>query len=187
MPLSPAASSLADRPSTMKLFERLRWLPIDRLTPGTAEVSGKSCVLATLVGDTPGRAARARGSCGRSSGQRRLPPPETVAAIWLRAASSTVASPVTVTLVSIAPTPSVSGSSNAAPARELEPAGHVLEAVKVDDDFVGADAEVGKAEAARRVGDGRRGHVRLPACRAVTCAPGTTPPEVSTTRPLTLA
>ena len=45
MPLRPAASSLADSPSTMKLFERLRWLPTDRLTPGTADVSGNSCVL----------------------------------------------------------------------------------------------------------------------------------------------
>ena len=33
IPLSAAASSLADRPSTMKLLERLRWLPIDRPTP----------------------------------------------------------------------------------------------------------------------------------------------------------
>ena len=38
----------------MKLFERLRWLLMDKLTPGTAEVSGNSWVLAMLVGDTPG-------------------------------------------------------------------------------------------------------------------------------------
>ena len=30
MPLSPAASSFADSPSTMKLLEKLRWLPTDR-------------------------------------------------------------------------------------------------------------------------------------------------------------
>ena len=45
----------------MKLLEKLRWLPTERLTPGTADVSGKSCVLATLVGETPGTSsARSR-------------------------------------------------------------------------------------------------------------------------------
>ncbi len=43
----------------MKLFEKLRWLPIDRPCPGTADVSAKSCVLPMFVGDTPGT-SRAR-------------------------------------------------------------------------------------------------------------------------------
>ena len=42
----------------MKLFERLRWLAIERPCPGTAEVSAKSCVLLVLVGETPGNEQR---------------------------------------------------------------------------------------------------------------------------------
>jgi hypothetical protein len=48
-------------------------------------------------------------------GRLRASPSETVAAIWLRAASRTVASAITVTLVSIPLTLRVTGSSNAAP------------------------------------------------------------------------
>jgi hypothetical protein len=115
MPLSAAASSLADSPSTMKLFERLRWLPTDRLTPGTADVSGKSWVLPTLVGDTPGTSSASSRKLRPFSGRLRTSISDTVPAIWLRAASRTVASPLTVTLVSTPPTASDTGSSNAAP------------------------------------------------------------------------
>ena len=49
----------------MKLFERLRWLPTEMPTPGTAEVSAKSCVPPpTLASDTPG-ASSARSSTFR--------------------------------------------------------------------------------------------------------------------------
>ncbi len=40
--MSPAASSLLERPSTIKLFEKLRWLPMEIPWPGTAAVSAKS-------------------------------------------------------------------------------------------------------------------------------------------------
>lgn len=50
----PAASSLSESPSTMKLFEKLRWLPMEMPCPGTAEVSAKSWLAAVLVGETPG-------------------------------------------------------------------------------------------------------------------------------------
>ena len=71
IPLSPATSSLAETPSTMKLLERLRWLAIlNRPCPGTAEVSAKSCVLFAFVGDTPGTSMpRPRYNRGRSSRQ----------------------------------------------------------------------------------------------------------------------
>ena len=116
MPLSPAASSFADTPSTMKLFEKLRWLPTDRPLPGTAEVSAKSCVLATLVGDTPGtRSARSR-KLRPFMGSAFASVDETVPAIWLRAVSSVSASPVTVTFSSMPPTWSAMGSWNAEPA-----------------------------------------------------------------------
>ena len=115
MPLSPAASSFADSPSTMKLFERLRWLPTEMPCPGTADVSANNCVLAVLVGDTPGtsraRSRKLRPFIGRSCTSTCA----TVPAIWLRAASSTVVSPVTVTLVSSPATESATGSSNAEP------------------------------------------------------------------------
>ena len=45
----------------MKLLDKLRWLLTEMPWPGTADVSAKSCVLAVLVGDTPGtRRARSR-------------------------------------------------------------------------------------------------------------------------------
>ena len=103
MPLNPAASSLADRPSTTKLFDRLRWLPTEMLMPGTADVSGNSCVLAMLVGDTPGTEQREFEEVPAVHGQRLTSASDTVAAIWLRAASSTAASAVTVTLDSRPP------------------------------------------------------------------------------------
>ena len=94
MPLSPAASSLADNPSTMKLLEKLRWLPTEMPCPGTADVSANSCVLPMLVGDTPGT-SRARSRKLRPFiGSASTSACDTVPAIWLRAASSTDASPV---------------------------------------------------------------------------------------------
>ena len=99
----------------MKLLEKLRWLPTDRPPPGTADVSAKSCVLPTLVGDTPGTSSARSRKLRPFIGRFLTSACETVPAIWLRAASSTVASPVTVTLVSTAPTVSDTGSSNAAP------------------------------------------------------------------------
>lgn len=54
MPLNPAASSLAESPSTTTLLEKLRWLPTDKPTPGTADVSANSCVLLMLGGATDG-------------------------------------------------------------------------------------------------------------------------------------
>ena len=99
----------------MKLLEKLRWLPTDRPPPGTAEVSAKSCVLATLVGDTPGTSSARSRKLRPFIGRLRTSACDTVPAIWLRAASSTVASALTVTLVSSVPTLSAIGSSNAEP------------------------------------------------------------------------
>src|SRR5205807_1188848 len=110
-----AASSLAETPSTMKLLEKFRWLLVEIPCPGTAEVSAKSCVLAVLVGDTPGtRRAKSR-KLRPFKGRLRTSVCEIVPAIWLRAASSTAASLLTVTLAEAAPTASSIGSSDAAP------------------------------------------------------------------------
>ena len=89
MPLSPAASSLADTPSTMKLLERLRWLAIESPWPGTAEVSAKSCVLFVLVGDTPGTSSARSRKLRPFIGRFWTSACGTVPAIWLRAVSST--------------------------------------------------------------------------------------------------
>ena len=67
---------------------------------GTAEVSAKSCVLATLVGDTPGTSSARSRKLRPFIGRLRTSVCETVPAIWLRAASSTVRLPLTVTVVS---------------------------------------------------------------------------------------
>ena len=61
---------MADTPSTMKLLEKLRWLPTEMPLPGTAEVSAKSCVLATLVGETPGTSRREVEEVAAVHGQR---------------------------------------------------------------------------------------------------------------------
>src|SRR5262245_59595453 len=99
----------------MKLFEKFRWLPIDRPAPGTADVSGNSCVLATFVGDTPGTSNARSRKFRPFSGRLLTSACETVAAIWLRAASRIVASADTVTLASIEATVSEIGSSKAEP------------------------------------------------------------------------
>ena len=117
MPLSAAASSLADNPSTMKLLERLRWLETDSVTPGTAEVSGKSCVLATLVGETPGTSSATSRKLRPLSGRFWSSACDTVPAIWLRAPSSRASFARTSTAVCEAsrPSSSTTGTSNAAP------------------------------------------------------------------------
>ena len=100
----------------MKLFERLRWLPTDSPTPGTADVSGKSCVPPpTLVGDTPGMSSARSRKLRPFIGSAATSFCDTVPAIWLRAASSTVESAVTTTSVSRRATVSVIGRSKAAP------------------------------------------------------------------------
>jgi len=49
-PLKPAASSLAERPSTMKLFEKLRWLPTEIPWPAQRGPR-KELIVAVLVGE----------------------------------------------------------------------------------------------------------------------------------------
>ena len=119
MPLSAAASSFADRPSTTKLLERLRWLLTESPTPGTADVSGNICVAGTLVGETPGTSSAASRKLRPFSGRLRTSCSGMVPAIWLRAASRTVLSAVTVTSASTPPTSSEMGSSKAAPAESV--------------------------------------------------------------------
>ena len=115
MPLRPAASSFAESPSTKKLIERLRWLPTERPTPGTADVSAKSCVLLMLGVATPGARSAMSRNCRPLSGSALISRSDTVAAIWLRADSSTGVSAVTLTVEATPATSRVSGKSNAAP------------------------------------------------------------------------
>ena len=122
----------------MKLFERLRWLPTDRPPPGTADVSANSCVLPTLVGDTPGTSSARSRKLRPFIGRLCTSACEIVPAIWLRAASSTVASPVTVTLRVEPATASVIGSSKADPIVSVSGAVDVGEAVEVHRDLVAA-------------------------------------------------
>ncbi len=99
----------------MKLFEKLRWLPTESPTPGTADVSANSCVPPTFGGATPGT---------RSATSRKLRPLrgivpisawKTVLAIWLRPASSTVAWAATSTVASTVLSDRDMGSSYAEP------------------------------------------------------------------------
>ena len=106
---------MADSPSTMKLFDRLRWLPTDRPTPGTAEVSAKSCVLLMLGGATLGASSATSRKLRPLSGRLSTSATATVVAIWLRADSSSGASPWTVTLASMPSTVRTNGISNADP------------------------------------------------------------------------
>ena len=61
VPASPAASSLADKPSTTNVLFRFRWPLIEMPVPGTADVSANRSVLRWTVRDTPGASsARSR-------------------------------------------------------------------------------------------------------------------------------
>jgi hypothetical protein len=81
IPPSAAASSLADSPSTMKLFERLRWLLTERLAPITAEVSGNNWELFRFVGEIPGTTSASSWKLRPLSGRFRTSISDTVAAI----------------------------------------------------------------------------------------------------------
>ena len=131
----------------MKLFEKLRWLPIESPGPGTADVSANSCVLPTLVADTPGMSSARSTKFRPFIGRFLISACVTVPAIWLREVSSTISSPVTVTFVSTPPTASVIGRSNADPSQQRQLARRVLEALKVDGDLVRTDLEVREAKA----------------------------------------
>ncbi len=122
------------------------------MTPGTAEVSGKSCALFTLVGETPGTSNATSRKLRPFNGRFLTSGSETVLAIWLRAASSTVTSAVTVTLASRAPTASVTGNSNAEPDGECQAASRHLEPGLANGDFVRTDTQIGKPEASFLVG-----------------------------------
>src|SRR5215813_11474702 len=104
----------------MKLLEKLRWLPIEIPWPGTADVSGKSWLLAVLVGETPGISSAISRKLRPFDGRLRISLSDTVPAIWLRAASIAPASPVTVTAVSLDAIVSETGSSKAAPAVKVK-------------------------------------------------------------------
>ena len=99
----------------MKLLERLRWLAIEMPWPGTADVSAKSCVLPMLVGETPGMSSARSRKLRPFIGRLWTSACGTVPAIWLRAASSSVVSPETVTLVSSPASARTTGMSKAAP------------------------------------------------------------------------
>ena len=97
-------------------------------------------------------------------------------AIWLRAASSTVASPVTVTAVSTPPTVDETGTSKAAPTVSLERADAVREPLDgVPSTSYGPTLRYGKRK--RPSASVVASAVTLVSvCRALTCAPGTTAP-----------
>ena len=170
MPLSPAASSLADRPSTMKLFEKFRWLPMEIPCPGTADVSANNCVLPVLVGDTPGTSSARSRKFRPFSGTVCTSACETVPAIWLRAASSTVASAETVTLVSMPATESLTGSSNADPTVTVTLCDASANPAQPHDDFVASDSQIRKAESSLLVGDGLAREICLDLPRRHTCS-----------------
>ena len=130
----------------MKLFDRLRWLATDRLTPGTAEVSGKSCALPTFVGETPGTSSASSRKFRPFIGRLLASGSDTVPTIWLRAASRTVASAVIVTLASRPATSSETGSSNAAPAVSVSVRRACRKPGGRDGELIGADPEVGETE-----------------------------------------
>src|SRR5215469_6495472 len=99
----------------MKLLEKLRWLLTEIPWPGTAEVSAKSCVLAVLVGETPGT-SNARSRKLRPSKERFWTSlAEMVCAIWLRFSSSAGDVLVTLTVVSVPATDNVIGKWKSAP------------------------------------------------------------------------
>ena len=186
MPLKPAASSLADSPSTTKLFERLRWLPTESVMPGTAEVSGNSCVLAMLVGDDARREQReieevaavhrqgrdfgfqnGRGDlAARGFDHRRF---RGHGDVGLDAGE---------------------GQRERQLKRRAcgdgEPPCHVREPGQRDGDLVDADAQIRKSEAALASGDRRRDDVGGAGAWPELMAPGMAAPLSSTTRPLML-
>ena len=140
----------------MKLLEKLRWLATERPCPGTAEVSAKSCVLAVLVGDTPGtRSARSR-KLRPFIGRPTTSAEEIVPAIWLRAVSMAPVSPVTVILSSRPPTSRAIGSWKAAPTLRARGRLNGLEALRPHLHVVRADLEEGEAEPAVLLRDHRR-------------------------------
>ena len=150
----------------MKLLERLRWLPTDRPPPGTAEVSAKSCVLATLVGDTPGTSSARSRKLRPFIGRFRTSACDTVPAIWLRAASSTVASALTVTLASSVPTRQRHRQLERRADGERQRARRVGESLQPDGDLVAADFQIREAEPSVLIGDRFARHVGLGLARA---------------------
>ncbi len=54
VPARSAASSFAERPSTIKEFARLRCVEMETPVPGTAEVSAKRWATPVLVREAPG-------------------------------------------------------------------------------------------------------------------------------------
>ena len=186
MPLSAAASSFAERPSTTKLLERLRWLLTESPTPGTADVSGNICVAGTLVGETPGTSSAASRKLRPLSGRLRTSSSGMVPAIWLRAASRTVVPAVTATSVFTLPTAERDGQFEGCTGRERQRLRRIAKPRLAHGDDVRADLQVGEPEAS--LGVGAVFAVTLVATwRAVTSAPRTTAPDGSTTRPPMLA
>ncbi len=99
----------------MKLFERLRWLPTDRPTPCTADVSAKSWVLLMLGGATAGASTAMSRKLRPLSGRLLTSCRGTVVATWLRADSRIGASALTVTEVDTPSTEMTIGMSKAEP------------------------------------------------------------------------
>ena len=170
----------------MKLFERLRWLPTDRLTPGTADVSGKSCVLATLVGDTPGTS---------SASSRKLRPLS--GRLWTSAcrtpcrrsgcAPPRAPSPraFTVTVASTAADGERDRQFERRADRQRERPRRVAEAARRPRSRTGRRAGTGNRNRPSRSVTVVAVDVRLRVPRATPAAPGTTAPDGSVTRPLT--
>ncbi len=95
VPASSAASSFAERPSTMKELARFRWEETEMPVPGTAEVSAKRWLAPVFVRDTPGT-SRARSRKFRPfSGRSWTSSGETAEATCVRTVSTTSASAMT--------------------------------------------------------------------------------------------
>ena len=131
--------------------------------PGTADVSGNSCVLAMLVGDTPGTSSARSRKLRPFIGSAATSVSGTVEAIWLRAASRTGASAETSTVVVESRDGEREGQLvSAADARDREVAATTsLKPDSAGHDVVGADAEVRKAKPAVLIRDGGGGDIGL--------------------------
>ena len=170
----------------MKLLEKLRWLPIETPWPGTADVSANSWVLAVLVGDTPGTSSARSRNCRPFIGSVWISSCDTVTAIWLRAASTIVASPVTVTSASKFPSVSITEMSNAEPTVSVRVRVGAENPCRCTVTSYGPTLRYGKRNRPSwsvTVSD----WTCVCVCSATTSAPGTTAPCGSRTRPLTLA
>ena len=144
----------------MKLLEKLRWLPTEMPWPGTAEVSAKSWLLPVLVGETPGISSARSRKLRPLSGRLR-------ASVWN--GTGDLAAGGFEQAGFIGDIHFGFGCSDGKGKREFvggtgaerEGPGCVSEAGMADVDLIGAQFEVGEAEAAFAISEGFADEVRF--------------------------